>query len=263
MIKTVLKFFGILLFTGFTMILIASIFPSLQTSFFGFATYILPWVVAIISVKKKKAVENAATNSTHNRKSVSYNSAPKAKATPEKQVAVIQQPAINEHPVCTPNALDKKVPAAPVQSDTKTKTYKVAGVSHYVDNIMRLACENTDYEMSKRELIDDGFVEEKVWKYNFYPSNLELQPEPDNPHDPNAIKVIIDGEHVGYIKSGSCAHVRKIINEGSVVRADCIIGGGPYKYISEDYDYEKDKEVYALEKGTTNFFVHLELTESN
>lgn len=56
---------------------------------------------------------------------------------------------------------------------------------------------------------------------------------------------------------------QQFLNEGSVVRADCIIGGGPYKYISEDYDYEKDKEVYALEKGTTNFFVHLELTERN
>lgn len=262
--KTVLKFFGILLFTGFIMILIASVFPSLQTSFFGFATYILPWAVAIISVKKKKAVEDAATDTTNSRKSVSLNSTPKTKATPEKNVAVTRQPAVNEHPVPRiANAADKRVPVAPTQSDTKTKTYKVAGVSHYVDNIMSLACENTDYEMSKRELIDDGFVEEKVWKYNFYPSNLELQPEPDNPHDPNAIKVIIDGEHVGYIKSGSCAHVRKIINEGSVVRADCIIGGGPYKYISEDYDYEKDKEVYALEKGTTNFFVHLELTERN
>lgn len=39
------------------------------------------------------------------------------------------------------------------------------------------------------------------------------------------------------------------------------MGGGPYKFISEDYDYDKDKEVYSLERGETKFFVHLKITE--
>lgn len=44
----------------------------------------------------------------------------------------------------------------------------------------------------------------------------ELIPEPENLHDPNAIKVLIDGYHVGYIKSGSCAHVRQLIDGGLI-----------------------------------------------
>lgn len=143
------------------------------------------------------------------------------------------------------------------------KKYKVAGVTSYVDNILALAVEDPDYEMSKRELIDSDKVQEKVWKYFFAPKNVDLVFEPENPYDPNAIKVIVDGEHVGYIKSGSCAHLRNVIERDGIVDIDCTIGGGPYKYVSVEYDDEKDKEIYTLEKDSINLFVHLEITEKN
>lgn len=146
-------------------------------------------------------------------------------------------------------------------SYTKEKTYKVAGVSHCSENIMNMALENEDYFKTKRGLIDGGLVGERVWKYEFFPDDVELVPEPENPADPNAIKVIVDGEHVGYIKSGSCAHIHKLLKEGSIADIDCAIGGGPYKYVSEEYDNEKDKEVYDLEKGETQLFVRLQITE--
>lgn len=41
--------------------------------------------------------------------------------------------------------------------------------------------------------------------------------EPDNPEDPNAIKVVMDGEPIGYIKAGSCARVKKLIREERIV----------------------------------------------
>lgn len=161
------------------------------------------------------------------------------------------------------NADETVVNAAPVspKPSLKIKKYKVAGVTHYEDNILNLATENSCYDMSKRELIDAFMTEERVWKYEFYPSKVELIPEPDNPVDPNAIKVIVDDEHVGYIKSGSCAHLLKVINSDGIVNIDCTIGGGPYKYVSEYYDDEKDKDVYELERSSTNFFVHLEIME--
>lgn len=34
-------------------------------------------------------------------------------------------------------------------------------------------------------------------------SKVEIEPEPDNPHDPNALKVLVSGEHVGYVPRGS------------------------------------------------------------
>ena len=267
MVKKIFKFIAILFGTGFLMILLASFIPVLQTAFFGFATYILPWIVAILFTKKKKTatkpIKAAATNQPVQSHSVTKSPAPTRKpiAVQEKPIHAKTSPIIQQSKDSSAVSPAEATVTTQAKPDTKTKTYKVAGPEYHVDNIMNLAFENSDYDMSKRDLIDCGFIEEKIWKYNFYPSKLELQPEPENPHDPNAIKVIIDGEHVGYIKKGSCAHIKRIIEDGSLVKADCEMGGGPYKFISEDYDYDKDKEVYSLERDETKFFVHLKITE--
>lgn len=160
--------------------------------------------------------------------------------------------------ISTSQPPERKQPTSAVQN---TKKYKVAGVTFYEDNIRALAVDSPDYEMSKRELIDAGMTEEKVWKYFFAPENVELIPEDDNSEYPEAIKVVVDGQHVGYIKSGSCAHLRKVIANDGIASIDCTIGGGPYKYISVGYDDETDKETYTLEKDEINLFVHLSIAE--
>lgn len=147
------------------------------------------------------------------------------------------------------------------RANTKCKTYKVAGVAHYVENIKSLGVENEDYSKSKQDLIAEDMIDERIWKYEFYTRRALLQPEPDNPVDPNAIKVLVDCEHVGYIKSGSCSHVHKLIKNHAIADVICTIDGGPYKCVSEEYDDEKDEDVYILEKGEINFFVHLEIYE--
>lgn len=144
-----------------------------------------------------------------------------------------------------------------------TKTYHVTGIRHYEDNLMNLAHINIDYEMTKKELIDSYMVDEMVWKYVFYPDIVQLVPEPDNPHDPNAIKVVIDAEHIGYIKAGSCAHLLKIIKENRILSISCKIGGGPYKILSGEYDDKKEKDVYSLERGEYSYSVTLHISEDN
>ena len=140
---------------------------------------------------------------------------------------------------------------------SKEKTYKVTGVSHYIDNIKKLQVENVDYDYSKKELIENGYENERIYQYEFYPVKVELVPEPDNPYDPNAVKVIIDNELVGYIKSGSCKHILKIIAEDRIEKIDCEIGGGNYKFIG----YDEDEEKYFYDKGELSYFVHLTIIE--
>ena len=184
----------------------------------------------------------------------------------EEPVPAIEEsaPVIDEPPASTaPRAAAQEHPTPRITQRfaEKTKTYKVAGVTHYVNNIMNLSSENSDYFLSKRELIEEDLNNERIWKYEFYPERVELVPEPDNPEDPNAIKVIVDDEHVGYIKRGSCTHVHTLLNSGNITGITCTIGGGPYKYVREEYDDERDKEVYSLEKDETNLFVRLEISE--
>lgn len=152
-------------------------------------------------------------------------------------------------------------PVPPIVIIDEYKTYKVTGMQHYMDNIMELAMPNIIYDSTKKELIEDGWTEEKIWENNFCPKRVELIPEPDNPQDSKAIKVVVDGMHVGYIKSGSCSHLLKVIKEGRIDDICCEMGGGKYKYVSEDYDYEKDKIVYELEKDSAPYFVHLKIKE--
>lgn len=147
------------------------------------------------------------------------------------------------------------------KSQFTTKKYKVTGMEHYKDALNSFAVTNPDFDLSKKELIADNLVDERIWKNEYYPQKVELIPEPENPVDPKAIKVIADGLQVGYIKSGSCAHLLKVIRENRIESIGCDMGGGPYKYIREEYDDEKDKEVYTLERDTCPMFVHLMIIE--
>ena len=146
-------------------------------------------------------------------------------------------------------------------SNYKERTYRVAGISFREDAVENIGSENDDYHMTKQELIRDDMTDEQIWEYSFHPRHTELVPEPTNQYDPNAIKVIVDGEHIGYIKSGSCVHVLKLINEDRILNIQCQMGGGRYKYLSEKYDDEKDKDIYVLERDSINYWASLTIKE--
>lgn len=141
------------------------------------------------------------------------------------------------------------------------KIYKVAGTSYRLDSLMELAEENEEYSYGKERLIEEELTYRRVWKYEFYTGAAELVPEPDNPYDPNAIKVTLSGRHVGYIKAGSCAHLLRLIREERIGKLYADAGGGPYKYVScTDYT-EGGDEVYEMEQGETPYYVRLEVEE--
>ena len=126
---------------------------------------------------------------------------------------------------------------------------------------MMLAEENEDYNLKEKELIEYEMTDQRIWKYDFSPYETTLVPEPDNPEDSKAIKVLVNGAHVGYVKAGSCAHLLKMIREDRIVDIDCEMYGGPYKYVSEEWDDEKDKFVYEFEKSEVSYGIKLTITE--
>ena len=140
---------------------------------------------------------------------------------------------------------------------SKEKIYKVTGVSHYVKDIMKLGLENYDFKLSKKDMIDEG-LEGRIYEYDFYPTKIELIPDPNNEHDPNAVKVVVDNVLVGYIKAGSCKHILNVINGNCIEKIECIIRGGKYKFLS----YDDDTDKYFIEKGDTPLYVDLKILES-
>jgi hypothetical protein len=148
---------------------------------------------------------------------------------------------------------------SPQVGENKTVRHKVAGTSFRQAAIKTMGKKNPDFALTKAELFKRGLTE--VYEYTFQPRKAELLPEPENPEDPNAIKVLIDGVHVGYIKAGSCAHVRKLLQENRIEKIEPQIVGGKSKFLVT-YDADaKRLDDYTLERSDSSFGVHLNITE--
>lgn len=140
-------------------------------------------------------------------------------------------------------------PAPAPKPTPKTEHHNVVGTSLHHDALLSLGTPNEDYTKPKRALIEEGLIDERIYQTDFYANRVELVPEPDNPSDPNAIKVVVDGEHIGYIKKGSCAHVRKLLESDAIRSMRCEIKGGRYKVLREEEEVDEDgdgKTVYEL-----------------
>lgn len=135
---------------------------------------------------------------------------------------------------------------------TNIERVHVRGVNNYLTNIISVATENPDYQLTKAELVEDH-EDERVYQYDFY-VKAGLVPEPDNPYDPNAIMVQADGLCIGYVPKGSTSHVRKLMESGRIKSMDLKIGGGRYKEVVENDDGE-----YEIEKNEKNYSAVLEL----
>lgn len=170
-----------------------------------------------------------------------------------KKSRVDNSPVIPSGSVPSSTDFNESIPSpdkAPISSvdDLVTDNFFVAGTSYRQEDISSLACENDLYSYTKKELIDDSHDDEKIYQFEFFPSNVQLIPEPENPHDKNAIKVVVDGVHIGYIKAGSCSRVRNLLNSGKITSIEAEIYGGNYKIL-----YQDDNEKYQLETGSTPF----------
>ncbi len=133
----------------------------------------------------------------------------------------------------------------------KIEGHNVAGTSFRQSEIESLGTKNPYFSMNKKQLIAANMVEKSIYQYIFEEMECELIPEPENEHDPNAVKVVVRGVHIGYIKRGSCPHVNKLISSDSIESVSAFIYGGKYKRVCQwaengrnvDEDYELDRDV--------------------
>lgn len=131
------------------------------------------------------------------------------------------------------------------------KEYKVAGITHYIDNLMGIAYENSDYNLSSSEIKESFSDGDKIDKYDYDFKVARLVEEPDNPMDPKAIRVELDGVLIGYVKSGSCSEIRSKMHsenyKGIIITE---LHYGEYKHVYEDEDgklhVEKGKYEYPF-----------------
>lgn len=193
----------------------------------------------------KMQLRDTTQNSSPNHAAIDTNSAPSS-----QNQSIFPKSPTETAPLCMEE--NKSISEA---HTLKTETLHITGTSHYMDNILDLASENYLYDYSKKELMENGLEDEKIYQYEFYPSKVELVADPENQYDSNAIKVLIDDVHVGYVKSGSCTHVKKLLNSGRITAIDAKIYGGAYKLLWEDDDGK-----YQIERNHTPIKINVKIT---
>jgi hypothetical protein len=147
-----------------------------------------------------------------------------------------------------PDLINDEPPApAPEQDPYQYYSFKVAGISfHEKEIIDGLASENDDYDMTKKEIVDAYMTDESIYKYTFSIDDVQLEPEPDNPHDPNAIKVIADDVFIGHVPAKSTKKVKQLLNKSPEIM--CEVYGGPSKIVFEESD-----GTYTMKQRDHNF----------
>lgn len=159
------------------------------------------------------------------------------------------EPVKTPEPVSAPepDLINDEPPApAPEQDPYQYYSFKVAGISfHEKEIIDELASENDDYDMTKKEIVDAYMTDETIYKYTFSIDDVQLEPEPDNPHDPNAIKVIVDDVFIGHVPAKSTKRVKQILSKSPEIM--CEVYGGPSKIVFDEGD-----GTYTMKKSDHN-----------
>lgn len=134
---------------------------------------------------------------------------------------------------------------------TVMREFSVAGVSLHQDVIRNAGYLNDEYSLSVKRLEEDGLLYDDIPKYLFDGFSLSLELEPDNEVDPNAVKVLLNDEHVGYIPADDAEYVHDMMEADRIADMDGRIVGGPLKR----YDEEEEK----MEKVDLSFGIRIDL----
>lgn len=152
----------------------------------------------------------------------------------------------------------EKMPAKP-EAETAAQTpkteqhnFRLAGTTFCEEVFEALAEENADYSMNKKEILEDSMEDERIYRYIWPTKTAELVPDPSNPEDPKAIKVMVDGQRIGFIKRGQTKEVRKLIDSGRILFVNAYMDGGDYKIVTGDED-----DGYTLEKDTAPYWADI------
>ena len=135
----------------------------------------------------------------------------------------------------------------------KTQRHKLDNVEAHMKEIMELVEENEDYKLSKKALIEDARENEKIYQYELSEKAKLLF------GGGGAIQVFVDDVHIGDIKKGSTARVKKLIESGNIRDVETEVSGGKYK-ILKSYKRVGYSEEYELDKLEDAFCITIEIT---
>lgn len=255
MLKRIVSWFCLALFVICTIFVIAAIFTSIsQWEEYG-ATGIVSVIMVSVLDACLFALYRISKKDIQKQKPETAKPASANKKPDEpKQVIVKAEPEekMQEKPI------DEKTAVAQQErpkATHKIQDYKfnVAGISFREEDIMQnLLEENIDFEMTKKEIVDAGMDDERIYQYDYWTDKVKMVDEPDNEYDPKAIAIYADDIKIGYVKKGSTGRIRNLLKK-DVTQISITIQGGKYKYVK--YDWEEDS--YDMFRDSVPIFARL------
>ena len=137
------------------------------------------------------------------------------------------------------------------QKVLKTAHYDIAGIYYHQENLEKIVEINPLFSAKRNDVIAqaDKLLDKQIFKYDYKnPYNARLIPEPTNPEDPNAIQIVVNDCHIGYIRRRVTSPMSDIMS-AEIVSCTCKIHGGKYKILR--YDSETGK--YSLTSHDEHF----------
>lgn len=238
--KLILRIVGIVLVAIGCLFLLAG--RSAATDLIGIIVLLVmggvPLLLGVLCLLKSKNKQDPVCANIPDQPTVPSMPVPEPIQEPESEPA--QEP--ESEPV-----IEEPAAPEPVKDPYKYYSFKVAGISYHEEDIVdTLAMENDDYDMTKKEIVDAYMTDESIYKYIFSIGDVQLEPEPDNPYDPNAIKVIADGVFIGHVPARSINRVKQLLGKSPEI--SCELYGGPSKIVFDEGD-----GTYTMKKSDHNF----------
>lgn len=139
------------------------------------------------------------------------------------------------------------------KSNKNTYTFRIVGITYegreknikeIVNDWKECNPEDLYFGMKNKEIADEY---ENIYEVDVYDwCDIKLIPEPDNKHDPNAIKVVSDFGMLGYVPADETKKVKGIIEKEHDLQWKII--GGKYKYYDDAEDKVRTKTLtYGVE----------------
>lgn len=150
-------------------------------------------------------------------------------------------------------------PAAPVQEPKKPKgiiknqRFVLANIEDHMDAIMELVEVNEDYKLSKKDLIEDGREDEKIFQYELGNVKAEIKSISCGGGS-EQLQVFVYNTHIGDVKKGSVSRVKNLLKDKEIKRIDAEVTGGNYRLLS----FHDDK--YYDDKLESVFSITIEIT---
>lgn len=147
-----------------------------------------------------------------------------------------------------PTIQTQKAEAVTPKAVIKSQRHKLENLEAHMEDIMGIVEKNEDYKLSKKALIEDVRDNEMIYEYELFGTTT------CSIGGGGEIQVFVSNTHIGDIKKGSRARVKKLLESGTIQRIDAEVSGGNYKLLHETADG------YELEELEDAFSITIEIT---